>query len=100
MCGVLPLRATMEGARLHLGYRTVKTENLCLRGHEFHYSSVSEDEERIKDVIADAVQYGVRGDEVSTRLYRTGNAIAGYTHLYWGHRNISSLYENLYTQRR
>lgn len=97
MCGVLPLRATMEGARLHLGYRTVKAENFSIRGHEFHYSSVIEDGDRIKDVISRATQYDVRGDEVSTPLYRSRNAIAGYTHLYWGHCNISALYENLHT---
>ncbi|MDE7115373.1 MAG: cobyrinate a,c-diamide synthase, partial [Muribaculaceae bacterium] len=97
MCGVLPLRATMEGARLHLGYRSVKAKNFSIRGHEFHYSSVIE-EDGIKEYIYPAQQYDVRGTRVSTPLYRCGNAIAGYTHLYFGQKDISGLYEDIHTQ--
>ncbi len=98
MCGVLPVKATMENAHLHLGYRTIKTRNFTIRGHEFHYSSVIEDETRIKDYIYPAEQYDVRGDRVSTRIYRHRNTIAGYTHLYWGHNDLFGLYEDIYTQ--
>jgi cobyrinic acid a,c-diamide synthase len=78
MCGVLPLDGTMEGMRLHLGYRELHLANgLRLRGHEFHYSTVRGEMPSV------ARQFSARGDEVPTPLYRYNNVIAGYTHLYW-----------------
>ena len=94
---MMPIKATMDNAHLHLGYRTVKTENFAIRGHEFHYSSVIEDGTRIKDYIYPARQYDVNGKEVDTPLYRYKNAIAGYTHMYWGNNDINGLYEDLHT---
>lgn len=90
MCGVLPFTATMEGARLHLGYRrVVMPSGAEWRGHEFHYSSL---------VLPDGLpsvarQYNARGEEVATPLYRYKNVISGYTHLYWGEADILKLWE-------
>lgn len=78
MCGVLPETATMEGMRLHLGYRWMEYKGKELRGHEFHYSST------IGSMPSVAQQYNVRGEAVETPLYRYKNLLAGYTHLYWG----------------
>lgn len=78
MCGVLPEAATMEGMRLHLGYRRMVYKGKELRGHEFHYSST------IGSTPSVAQQYNVRGEAVETPLYRYKNLLAGYTHLYWG----------------
>ena len=90
MCGVLPLETTMEGARLHLGYRTVQlTDGTEFRGHEFHYSKIVNPE-----VVASvAKQFDARGAEVATPLYRYKNTIAGYTHLYWGETEIMDLWK-------
>lgn len=77
MCGVLPLDGTMEGMRLHLGYREVRYGDVRLRGHEFHYSTVRGEMPSV------ARQFSARGGEVATPLYRYKNVIAGYTHLYW-----------------
>ncbi len=78
MCEVLPLEGTMEGMRLHLGYRELHLKNdLRMRGHEFHYSTVRGDMPSV------ARTFSARGDEVPTPLYRHKNVIAGYTHLYW-----------------
>lgn len=90
MCGVLPFTATMAGARLHLGYRrVVDAAGRCWRGHEFHYSAVTEP----GALPSAATQYNVRGEPVSTPLYRYKNVIAGYTHLYWGETDILQLWE-------
>ncbi len=78
MCGVLSEAATMEGMRLHLGYRRMVYKGKELRGHEFHYSST------IGSTPSVAQQYNVRGEAVETPLYRYKNLLAGYTHLYWG----------------
>ena len=80
MCGVFPLRCTMNDARLTLGYRTVDFgSGKSLRGHEFHYSRLL-DSEAMPSV---ATQTGIRGKAVGTAVYRRNNALASYTHLYW-----------------
>ncbi|MBO4571760.1 MAG: cobyrinate a,c-diamide synthase [Bacteroidales bacterium] len=90
LCGVLPMTATMEGARLHLGYRRVAMPSgTQWRGHEFHYSKLT-GENALPSV---AQQFNAQGEEVSTALFRYKNTIAGYTHLYWGEADILKLWE-------
>lgn len=90
MCGVLPTRATMEGAKLTLGYRSVRmADGNIWRGHEFHYSHLT-DPAALPSV---AVQTDALGRETSTPLYRHLNTIAGYTHLYWGEADIRDLWK-------
>lgn len=89
MCSVLPLETTMDGARLNLGYRTVRLAGSKeFRGHEFHYSHIV-NPEALPSV---AQQYDAHGKEVDTPLYRYKNTIAGYTHLYWGETDIMELF--------
>lgn len=89
MVGALPFRCTMQGARLHLGYRQIDIPGLTgLRGHEFHYSSLEN---------ADALQSCARqsdamGRPVSTPLYSKKGIRAGYTHLYWAETDIFKLW--------
>ena len=80
--------------RLHLGYRAVTCGNRIYRGHEFHYSDISPLDESLKSI---AVQTDARGHEVPTALYRRGNVIAGYTHLYWGETNLFNLFDESLT---
>lgn len=89
MCGILPFTATMEGARLQLGYRRlVDAAGREWRGHEFHYSRL-----RKPDALpSSARQFDARGGAVSTPLYRYKNVIAGYTHLYWGETDFLYLW--------
>lgn len=90
MCGLLPLETTMQGAHLHLGYRKVTLpsgEVFC--GHEFHYSEVIAPE----SLPSVAEQHDVRGNRVSTPLYRLNNVIAGYTHLYWADNDLLKLWD-------
>lgn len=83
MCGVFPLEATMENARLHLGYRTMEWGGMIAKGHEFHYSEIKD------SIISDDVeiiqkQYTAKGTKVPTAVYKYKNVLAGYTHWYWG----------------
>lgn len=90
MVGLLPMSATMQGARLRLGYRTVSfPDGTVFRGHEFHYSRLT-DPCALPSV---AVQTDARGLETDTPVYRYKNVIAGYTHLYWGNSDILSLWK-------
>ena len=89
MSGVLPLDCTMVGARLHLGYRKMMLDGNEWRGHEFHYSNLKQ-----SDVLPSmAVQVNAKGQEVNTSIYRYKNVIAGYTHWYWGNKNIMDLWK-------
>ena len=90
MCGVLPFKATMEGAKLYLGYRQLEAEGVSLRGHEFHYSTIHEgvlpaDVERIIG------QCSASGSFVGTPIFRYKNVLAGYTHWYWAEKDASEL---------
>lgn len=90
MCGVLPFTATMEGARLQLGYRRlIDAAGREWRGHEFHYSKLQS-----PDVLPSvAQQFDARGEKVTTPLYRYKNVMAGYTHLYWGETDVLRLWD-------
>lgn len=89
MCGILDNAATMQGMKLSLGYRCVRTKALELRGHEFHYSRLTE--AGSEAVVAE--QFGAKGNKVPTALYRYRNVLAGYTHLYWAEQDILALWE-------
>lgn len=88
MCGIFPMNATMSESKLHLGYRTVAFQNITLRGHEFHYSHITDPSPELSI----AQQTNAKGREVDTHVYRYKNAIAGYTHLYWAESDLLKLW--------
>lgn len=92
MCGVLPFHATMQDARLHLGYRQMTVDGETLRGHEFHYSSVI-DEPLPATVTRLMLQHSANGSPVATPLYKYKNVVAGYTHWYWAASSIELLWK-------
>lgn len=75
MTGLLPFRTTMQGARLHLGYRRLMLDGKEFRGHEFHYSSIQGTPPPGTIQLLDA-----QGRPVSTGLYLQGNILASYLH--------------------
>lgn len=89
MCGVLPLEATMEGAKLHLGYRQMEWNGTTLRGHEFHYSDIKPKQNLPSDIKIIRQQLSANGKAVSTAIYRYKNVIAGYTHWYWAEKGVT-----------
>lgn len=91
MCGVLPLHTTMQDARLHLGYRQMTIGGETLRGHEFHYSRVC-DNQSLGSVEELKLQRSATGTPVATPLYRYKNVVAGYTHWYWAATSIDRLW--------
>jgi cobyrinic acid a,c-diamide synthase len=98
MCGVLDLDTTMQDAKLTLGYRKVypaDANGVELRGHEFHYSRISRQGEI--DTIAEI--RNARDQEVPTSLFRVGNTIASYLHLYWGERDHLANWFDVLTEK-
>lgn len=86
MCGIFPFEVKMDKPKLNLGYRTVKLEDLIVKGHEFHYSRLVNPDA----APSIASQSNVMGERVDTRLYREKNCVAGYTHLYWGEPDVAN----------
>ncbi len=77
LVGVLPTQATMQNMKLKLGYRQFSYQGIDYKGHEFHYSSLLPNEQTSVCQL-----YGAKGQAVDTKLFRTKNVVAGYTHLY------------------
>lgn len=93
MCGIFPMQATMEGARLHLGYRRISKDDdkrHTLKGHEFHYSSII-DTELPKSISIEQCQISAKGTIVPTPIYHYKNVTAGYTHWYWADKSKSEM---------
>lgn len=94
MVDALPMKvsACKDDMRLAMGYRSFDFRGVKLRGHEFHYSRIIEQDEKL----ASAVQvYNAKGHPVNTAVFRYKNLIASYTHLYWGETGIWSLFEQV-----
>ncbi len=90
MCSVLDLEATMEAMRLKLGYRKVYVGGSEWRGHEFHYSSIVAGVGEGETV---GHQLTARDESAPTLLYRKGNVLAGYTHLYFAEQDPFALFD-------
>lgn len=88
MCDVLPFRASMEGARLHMGYRQAELNGIVIRGHEFHYSSVDDRGDMHPDISIQRTQRSATGRAVDTPIYRYKNVVASYTHWYWAEKGL------------
>lgn len=91
MVGILRQKATMQNMKLKLGYRQFRYNNLDMRGHEFHYSSI---EEENKDQKINLEILNAKSQPTQTKLFRHKNLVAGYTHIYWGEiDNLFDLFE-------
>jgi cobyrinic acid a,c-diamide synthase len=80
MAGVLNCHTSMENAKMTLGYRIMHWNGQEIRGHEFHYSKILAEKLQTEP----ATLTNAKGITVDTKLYRSQNIFASYTHLYWG----------------
>ena len=80
MVDVLDTTTSMLAPKMTLGYRIIQWDELTLKGHEFHYSTL---EERIAQTSIASVT-NAKGVTVETKFYRVQNTFASYLHLYWG----------------
>ena len=79
MVGVLPCTTSMEDGKMVLGYRAMQSGAMVLKGHEFHYSHLTE----LESAHSIAQVTNAKGSEVPAKMYRQHNTIASYLHLYW-----------------
>ncbi|MDC1162361.1 cobyrinate a,c-diamide synthase [Tenacibaculum sp.] len=87
MANVFDFSTTMENKKLRLGYRRVQFENEELWGHEFHYSKVINDTDKLSKIKV----FTARDKEIDTKIYQYKNVLASYIHLYWGAGNFKWL---------
>ena len=91
MAGILPFGTRMLQRRKALGYTEVALQDRCLlgetglviRGHEFHYSEIVEEDPHPELTFA----YRIRGRKFGNDRpegYTVGSALASYVHLHWG----------------
>lgn len=80
LVGVFNFTSTLAHKKLYLGYRTQLLGALTLKGHEFHYSKLIEEEKELH--IGKCIN--ARGKEVPTKLYQYKNVLASYMHYYLG----------------
>lgn len=89
MAGVFPFETRMRTGRSFLGYREALLRADCMlgvkgekiRGHEFHYSEVSDDA-RPADLCYSL--YDSSGIHIKDEGYRIKNILASYVHLHFG----------------
>ena len=88
MVGAIPVVSSMEGRRLHLGYREVAacgdgpllSTGEQVRGHEFHWSVLQEPPD------AGTAAYQVVNQERRPEGFRAGSVWASYIHVHLGSR--------------
>jgi cobyrinic acid a,c-diamide synthase len=97
MADVFKQDATLENMKLTLGYREVVFRDKRLRGHEFHYSKLVEEDQ---DCVTDIKFTNAKGVPVTTKLFRYRNTIAGYTHMYWAEHGLIELFDLLLEERK
>ena len=76
--------STIAVKKLHLGYRTSEINENTFKGHEFHYSSLINDNETpTKAEITNA-----RAGNTNTNIYKKQQVMASYVHHYFGTSEI------------
>ncbi len=86
MVGVTPLESRMQKRRVTLGYRSVRAlrpspilpQGSGARGHEFHYSELSE------PAPARTAAYSIQEKDGAPEGYARGNLLTSYVHLHFG----------------
>jgi cobyrinic acid a,c-diamide synthase len=81
MTGIFDYRTSFENSKLQLGYRKLQRDNLLLKGHEFHYSTL---ETKNKENEETWEVQTARQKEVQMPVFRYKNCWASYLHLYLG----------------
>lgn len=91
MAGVLPFGTRMLPRRKALGYTEVLLSETCLlgergvaiRGHEFHYSEIVEEEADPALTLVYRIRRRKFGND-RAEGYQVGSVLASYVHLHWG----------------
>lgn len=80
MVNYFDFESSIANKKLHLGYRTSKINDHIFKGHEFHYSSIVNDNE----ITIDATITNARGGETTTKIHKKNKVMGSYVHHYFG----------------
>jgi cobyrinic acid a,c-diamide synthase len=80
MVDYFDFESTIADKKLHLGYRTSKINQHFFKGHEFHYSSLINDNEKPSNAIITNAKAG----DTTTKIYKKQRVIGSYVHHYFG----------------
>ena len=79
MVNFFPSTTSMVNKKLTLGYRAFSWEQNTLKGHEFHYSSLT----GADNLPSIGTLFNAKQEPVGSKVYRKGNVMASYVHFYW-----------------
>ena len=80
LVGYFDFTCSIDKPKLHLGYRKIEWGKEKYKGHEFHYSSINDN--NIEDSLG--IIKNARSQEVNTKMFIKNNVLASYIHLYVG----------------
>ncbi len=84
MAGIFDLATSFKEMKLHLGYREIPLGDFSIKGHEFHYSNLTQQSN--KPIIQRALS--ARGIPVKMPVFRYKKCWASYMHLYLGETEL------------
>lgn len=92
MSNILPIDFTAPNTpKVVSGYRKMNYADMELKGYEYHYSNIQQDEASNEESFK--LITNLKGTEKVLPIYRYKNVIASYVHWYWGDRDILKLWE-------
>jgi len=92
MSNILPIDFTMPATpRLQSGYRKTNFEEMELKGYEFRYTSIQEDE--TPSTCRKSIITNLKGTEDLIPFYRYKNVLASHSHWYWGDKDLLRWWE-------
>lgn len=92
MSNILPIDFTMPAVpRLQSGYRKSQCEDMELKGYDFRYSTIQEDNTPLS--CRQNIITNLKGTEELMPFYRYKNVWASHIHWYWGDKNLMKLWE-------
>ncbi|WP_299252810.1 cobyrinate a,c-diamide synthase [uncultured Aquimarina sp.] len=95
MANVFDFETSMEAMKLNLGYRTLQYNDTVLKGHEFHYSTINNEENNLSI----RTLKNAREKTVPTKLYTYKNVLASYVHFYFGTDDLLDALLGIKTQQ-
>jgi len=93
MSNILPIDFIMPSIQKPFsGYRKLSGSDWEMKGAEFHYSTILNDDTPHTDWVTVPIT-NWKGAENNILFYRYKNVIASYAHWYWGDKNILNLWQ-------
>ena len=92
MSNILPIDFIVPAMpKLQSGYRKTVGEDMELKGYEFRYTTIQQDDTLITN--RRSMITNLKGSEELMPFYRYKNVLASHIHWYWGDKDLIKLWE-------